>query len=206
MLNKKKNEINKIDEYNLIATNLELTEKENETEVILITSPTEKESREDVIINLANSLAQNRKVLVIDCNYRYGNLSEKLGFKNKQGFSEIILNKENNNYKKYIETTTNPNLDFISKGEKDISYNTLDENIIKNIIDKLKQQYKYIILSSAHVNELSDALILSKIANKNILIVEDSITTNNALERSIKAFKNVNEEVTGIIYTNNPKK
>ena len=121
MLNKKKNEINKIDEYNLIATNLELTEKENETEVILITSPTEKESREDVIINLANSLAQNRKVLVIDCNYRYGNLSEKLGFKNKQGFSEIILNKENNNYKKYIETTTNPNLDFISKGEKDIS-------------------------------------------------------------------------------------
>ena len=82
----------------------------------------------------------------------------------------------------------------------------LSSTKFKDILDSLKKDYDYIILDSTPVNGLSDALILSKLANKVVIVTLYGKTNIDVLEDTKKSLENVNASIAGVVLNKVPKK
>ena len=81
----------------------------------------------------------------------------------------------------------------------------LSSKRFENLLEKLKIIFDYIILDSVPTNGLPDALVLSKLADKTIIVSKYGATEINDLEATKKALENVNANIAGVIVNKVPK-
>lgn len=142
----------------------------NKGPLIVIPKLSSNFEKEEITINIANTLALNlNKVLVIDCNLKNINIYKYFDISNNFGLYEIL--KENINPEDII-INIEKNLDVLTFGKKDLDLiNPLISKKIKNLIVYLKDFYDYIILDMPETF-LEYKHILEKISGI-ILIGED---------------------------------
>ncbi|MGL5693103.1 MAG: CpsD/CapB family tyrosine-protein kinase, partial [Peptostreptococcaceae bacterium] len=123
----------------------------------------------------------NKKVLLIDANFRTVNLRYKFKIDSELGIYDIIKN--NKDIEECI--IRKDGMDILMSG--DISVNpeeVIGTERMKNIIDTAKQKYDYILVNTSPVGIYSDAWVLSSFSDKTVLIKgnnEDAI--NESMDR-----------------------
>ena len=68
-----------------------------------------------------------------------------------------------------------------------------------------KKVFDYIILDSVPTNGLPDALVLSKLADKTLIVCKYGFTDMADLESTKKALENINANIAGVIINKVPK-
>ena len=77
--------------YRTMRTNLQFTSMDRDLNVICVTSATEKEGKTNTVANLAYTIAQTgRRVLMVDCDLRKPGLTQRFGKKEDAGLSELV--------------------------------------------------------------------------------------------------------------------
>ena len=77
--------------YRTMRTNLQFTSMDKDLNVICVTSATEKEGKTNTVANLAYTMAQTgRRVLMVDCDLRKPGLTDRFGKKEASGMSELV--------------------------------------------------------------------------------------------------------------------
>ncbi len=206
-----------------IRTNLQFASVEKEIKVILVSSPEPGDGKSLISSNLAGAYAQeNKKVLIIDCDLRKGRQAEIFKVKKSPttGYTNLILNykkeekKENKkeakkeekfNFGDYICETGIENMDLIPNGPTPPNpIELLSSSKNKELLEELKKIYDVIILDCPPVLGLSDALIMTKYSDANIIVISKGKTKVESLAEVKKSFEKINSTITGVI-TNKAK-
>lgn len=191
-----------------IRTNLEFLLTDNESKTFMITSSVPGEGKSFVSSNLAVAFAQyDKKVLIIDCDMRLGRTHKIFEVSNKNGLSNLIAKYDDlTALEEYIQKTDVKNLYVLPRGVVPPNPSELlSSKRFELILNKLKKVFNYIILDSVPTNGLPDALVLSKLVDKTLIVCKHGYTDITDLESTKKALENVNANIAGVVINKVPK-
>lgn len=187
-----------------VRTNLRFSSVNKKVKTILITSSIAGEGKSFVSANLAATFANSKeKVLLIDCDLRRGRQQEMFDENtlNKLGLSNLLIDDNwNNNLKDYIRKTEINNLDIITTGSIPPNPTVLLESEkLEKVIELFKQYYDVIIFDTPPVGGLTDAVIMSRLADAVLIVARAKKTTIEMLENTKEALKTVGANIVGVI-------
>ncbi|MDB4925328.1 polysaccharide biosynthesis tyrosine autokinase [Mucilaginibacter sp.] len=161
-----------------------LTDRNEKSRVILLTSSVSGEGKSFISSNLGIVLASTgKKTIVLELDLRRSKLTEifKLS-KEHPGITDYLLDKATiNDIIRPSEII--PSLDIISGGSVDSNPSELLESEqLNQLINELKNTYDNILIDSPPVHLVADALILSRVAQITLYIVRQGFTKKSELK------------------------
>src|ERR1035437_5876495 len=196
-----------IESYKVLQTKLNF-ELENKSKVIMFTSCEEHSGKTTIISNLALSLINaDKKVLIIDGDLKRCTLSDMFDIpRNSPGLSSFLerdlpnipIKNLSNVFGRSIKEKY---LNILPAG--DVSENSselLQSAKFLELINALKSSfYDYVLIDTPPITRVIDSLILGRIINNVILIVRDNFSFKESVEEGIKEFKNEKINIIGVI-------
>ncbi len=182
-----------------IRSGLLLTGLDEKQKVILVTSSVPGEGKSMTAVNLALSLAQMSKVLLIDCDMRRPSIKNVFGIDSRDvGLSHFMLG--SHTLDQAVHTFDKEFLSVLPAGE--IPPNPLEmlssERFAKGL-EKLKSKFGHIVIDSAPSVAVSDAIILSQLVNQVIYVVKADSTPYQIAQEGIKRLQKVNSPIVGAV-------
>ena len=184
--------------YKSIRTNLVSVLAKQNSKTLVISSPNASEGKSTTSINIAISLSQiNKKVLLIDTDLHRPSIHAKLKMKNNDGIMNVLsgVSTFNEAVQQY-----NSKLDVLTTGP--IPQNATEifsDPSLAALFDELNEKYDYIILDTPPVNILSDSLVIAQKTAGIIFVVRAGITTHEALRRALSSVKQLDINILGVI-------
>ncbi len=173
---------------------------------LVITSSIAEEGKTTISINLAYSISQfDKKVILIDSDLRKPKIHKVFDLPNSSGLTTVLA--ENLDYKLFVQSINEEKLDVLTSGP--IPPNPpelLGSNRMKLFIEKIKEDYDMVILDSPPAGMVTDAVILSTIVDGAILVCADGITEIDAIKATKAALDKVNANIIGVIMNKVPTK
>jgi polysaccharide biosynthesis transport protein len=184
--------------YRMFQANLKFTSLDKKTKTILITSSVSGEGKSEVAANLATTLAQSgKKVLLVDVNMRSPNQHHLWGMMNSMGLSNVIVDPED--LPQAIQEITQ-NLSLLTSGVMPPDPLTLLESeAMTHLLQKVSQQYDYVILDGPSLVGMADAGILGKLADGVILVVRPGVVTSVGATAAKELLRRSSSNVLGIV-------
>ena len=187
-----------------VRTNLRFSSVNKKVKTILITSSIAGEGKSFISANLATIFANSKeKVLLIDCDLRRGRQQEMFDENSfsKAGLSNLLIDdKWQKTLKDYIQKTEIKNLDIITTGSIPPNPTVLLESEkIEQVVEEFKDKYDVIIFDTPPVGGLTDALIMSRLADAVLIVARAKKTTIEMLENTKEALKTVGANIVGVI-------
>ena len=187
--------------FQFIRTRTERFCKKNNNKVILVTSTFPGEGKTTTSVNMALSLAQNNKsVIVIDCDLRNPSVVERFGTKSsKFGFDDYLNNKCE--FKDAIVRLPKNNVYFIScnKSMGSSASAFLGSELMKEAIKQAKSMFDYVIIDSPPIDVMGDSITLSKYADTSIFVVKQNYGKLNNVIYAIESMKQSKAEPMGFV-------
>ena len=189
--------------YNLLRTNLMFATKRNDrnARVIGITSSAHGEGKSLTVINLAYSIAESgRKVILVECDLRVPTLRKKLNLPRSTGLSNILAGINSEKATLHSDVLIK-GLDFVQAG--DIPPNPselLGSKAFTNLIDTLADNYDVILLDLPPIGKVSDALVVSRCTDGLVIVVRNDYTNASELDYTLRQCELVDAKVLGFVY------
>lgn len=199
-----RNSISFSEEIKKIRTNIKFSSVNDDIKVICVTSSLPGEGKSLISANLAVSFAKySENVLLIDCDLRKGRQRKLFNIpaNDELGLSKLLINKNwENNYKNYINQTKIKGLSVIPTGIYPPNPSELlSSERFLNLLIKFREEYDHIILDCPPIEGLSDALVVSSLADTTVLVAKYKSTPINLLEKSKKALDKVGSKLAGVV-------
>lgn len=168
--------------FRVLRTNLEfMTDKEQHSNVIVVTSFNPGSGKSFLAVNIAVSLAiKQKKVLVIDGDMRHGSTSAYIGSP-QTGLSNYLSGHVNNLKDIIVTDARHANLQFLPVGT--IPPNPTEllfSDRLKQLIDTVRSQYDYIFIDCPPIEMVADTQIIEQLADRTLFVVRTGL-----LERSM---------------------
>lgn len=168
--------------FRVLRTNLEfMTDKEQHSNVIVVTSFNPGSGKSFLVMNIAVSLAiKQKKVLVIDGDMRHGSTSAYVGSP-QTGLSNYLSGHVNNLKDIIVTDARHANLQFLPVGT--IPPNPTEllfSDRLKQLIDTVRSQYDYIFIDCPPIEMVADTQIIEQLADRTLFVVRTGL-----LERSM---------------------
>ncbi len=193
--------------YRALRTSLMYTSQNNNSGVIMVSSPGPGEGKTTTIINLAITYANlGKKTLLIDGDLRKPVLHKVFKINNQLGLTQFLSGLEKK-WKNIINPTDIDNLNIIYSGAIPPNPSELlGSDEMFSLVEKLKNEYDIILFDAPPIMAVTDAIVLSRLIDKFILVVRFGITDKNSINHTLVSLGNVNTELTGIVLNDLNKK
>jgi len=165
------------EQFRTLRTNLQFLMTDGAEKVILTTSSMGGEGKSFVAVNLASAIAlSGKKVLLMELDLRKPNIYSMINANNSVGFSDYIIS--NLKISDVIQPTdVHPNLSFLSAGTLPPNpAELLTNSKVEQLFADVKNQFDYILVDSAPVGLVTDALLLNKYADMVLYVVRQRYT------------------------------
>jgi capsular exopolysaccharide synthesis family protein len=171
------------DQFQMIQTNINFLMSEKTTQTLMVTSPEEGDGKSTMLANLAVSMAQQKKkVLLIDTNLRTPALHDFFHTSNSTGLTDLLTGRMN--FGEVVHHTEIWRLDLLASGP--IPKNPVEllgSKMMKDLLVKLKESYDVIILDSSALLKLPDTKLLAGLCDGVLLVIKSGKTKlQNATE------------------------
>lgn len=185
---------------NTIRTGLMFSNIDNPPKTILITSTNGSEGKTTLAINLAVSLSQMDKTLLIEMDLRKPAVAKDLEIKASVGLSDLLSGKTDTNVFHQVDGA--PNLNVITCGT--IPPNPMELISSKrfyNLLNSLKERFTHIVIDSPPTLPVSDSCVLAKLVDATIVAVKAEETKISTVKETITRLTKVNAQITGVVLT-----
>lgn len=191
--------------YKLLRTKLQYSfADESSSRVIGISSALTGEGKSLTAINLAHSLSQlDKKVLLIDCDMRRPSLATKLSIQKRPGLSGYLTSQ--NSLEDLIQNCSIPGdenaFKVIASGQNPPNpIELLSSARMRRMLEKLRETYDYIILDLPPVGEVSDSLAVAKMVDGILMVVRQHYCQRPALSGAIRQFAFIDGRILGVVF------
>ncbi len=188
--------------YRLMRTALHYPKSTDHPRTILVTSPNPGEGKTTTVANLAISLAQTgKRVLLMDCDLRKPNIHTVFGIELKPGLSELLF--KTGSHEISVNASVVKNLDILCAGS--LSPNpseNLGSQEMMGLIDQAKQEYEVVLCDASPVLAASDASVLSTRVDAVIMVLSAGMTRMTDVDHAMELLENVGGKVLGFVLNN----
>ena len=189
------------EDYNRLKDNLLYINADGKHKIIQIESSIMSEGKTTLLGNLAVTIGQtNKKVLIIDLDFRRPRLHRLFSFSKDCGLSDYFMDKKTK--QDVIKKTAYKNVDIITTGAP--VYNPsllLLSDKFKNLLNEFRNEYDFIFLDCAPVLQVSDYIHISKVSDGILFVVAYASTTKGQVMEAVKELKKTGAELLGSVFT-----
>ncbi len=184
--------------YKALLTAVMLSSAEGLPGRILITSSVAGAGKTTTALNLAVSLAQTgKRVILVDADMRKPRIHKALKLANNAGLSNWLAGGEG---KGLVQEGPIKNLSVITSGPIPPNPSELlSGQRMDKMLEKLEQSYDVIICDSPPLLSVADGRILSRVVNGTIMVVRAKLTTYELAHKAIKMLRDVNGTILGTV-------
>ena len=186
--------------YKLLRTNIMFTlPDEGKCRVIGVSSATRGEGKSTTSVNLSYVIAEmGKKVLLIDGDLRLPSVAKKLGISSEPGLSDALMTAEPDF--SGIVKTKKENWDILPAGSIPPNPSELLGSAqMSAFIQRLAQNYDFIIVDLPPVTVVADALALSPVLQGVVLVVRNNYSKRRELHLALKSLELAGSKVLGIV-------
>lgn len=189
--------------YRSLRTSLQFSGEQGAPQTLAVTSSEPSEGKSTTIYKLADDFsALGAKVLVIDADMRRPMLHRVFKVDNAVGLSNVLTSTIRPSDLPMLIKQIKPNLSLITAGT--IPPNPADllsSSKMGLMLQKLSRSYDVILIDSPPVIGLSDALILSRLAEGTLLVVSSNQVTRKAAVAALRRLRSAGANIVGAAFT-----
>lgn len=185
--------------YKTLRTNIRFFLHGDKCKRICITSGSMGEGKSITMLNLAISLAEDgKKVLLIDGDMRRPALARLLAEKATPGLSNVLAGLCT--AEDAIRKDVYPNLDMLFSGDTPPNPSELLGSAeMSTLMDQLSQVYDYILVDTPPVNMVADTCVVANILDGVLYLVRQDKTDKDSVARGVNQLKLTGAKLLGFI-------
>jgi capsular exopolysaccharide synthesis family protein len=184
--------------FRTLRTNLEFQNTERPTKLLLIASPNDSREKSNVAANLAITLAQGgKRVLLMDADLRHPQIHRLLGLANRKGLSDMI--RDAAPFNQVASTWKDENLIVITSG--DLPSNPADllaSDKMIHILKLVRGKADIVIIDSPSFL-VADASILAARVDGVLLVIQAGQTSKATALFAVEQLKRAGARVLGVV-------
>lgn len=185
--------------YRVIRTSIQFAQAGKELQTIALTSCTPNDGKSTTIANLAVVLTQaGKSVLLIDCDMRNPTVHKNFNLSNKVGLSSCIS--MGTALSDAVQKTSIEGLYALTGGVIPPNPSELlGSEQMKNVLQRAKEQYDYVLIDTPPVMPVTDALIVGRFVDGMILVIP-SAEVKVEMARDVKnQLVNAGANILGVV-------
>lgn len=193
--------------FRSIRINLQYLLSEKSFKVIGVTSSISGEGKTFCSVNLSSELAlSGKRVVLIESDMRKPTFGKYFNTHNAAGLSSYLM--QGLALEEVVQSTGIENLDIIPCGPiPDNAIRLLELPKMQELLDKLKEQYDYIVVDTPPIGFVSEYFILMKHMDTTLYVVKHKYTDKNMLGQvnelyASKKIKNIYMIINDLDYSN----
>ena len=191
--------------FRVLRTNLQFANLDAERQAILVSSAVPDEGKTLVATNLALSMAQGgRSVLLIDADMRNPNVADLLGLENSVGIVTVLVGRSS------AEDATQAHASGISfMGTGPMPPNpaeVLDTQAMRDLLAQVRKEYDAVVIDAPPMLPVADASILMTEVDGALLLVRHGSTTREQLRLAVKRIETVGGRLFGTVLNRTPRR
>jgi len=191
-----------VEAYKSLRTNLKFITRTSGASSFIITSAVPEESKSNTAINLAITLAQDdKRVILVECDLRKPVLHKYMKTtRSKKGLTSVITGEEK--LESCIFKLGGVNIYALLAGA--IPPNPaemLSSPAMEQIITQLKKQFDYVILDTPPVSVVTDAAIVGNLVDGALLVVRSKYAAVDSIKLAKKKLEEVGIKIFGVVLT-----
>lgn len=185
--------------YKTLRTNVTFSLPGSGCKCIGVTSAHRADGKSSVSSNLAISLAQiNKKVVLIDCDLRLPTISQKFNIRPIPGLSNWLSGDIEEIPLTHLD---DKNIDILPAGNLPPDSTTLiSSQEFLRLIERLKESYDYIIFDFPPITIVSDAALLSNVIDGYLIVVRHEKSEYQMINETIRQMQFADAKIIGFAY------
>ncbi|HEY8430072.1 MAG TPA: polysaccharide biosynthesis tyrosine autokinase [Sandaracinaceae bacterium] len=180
-----------------IRTNLTFMSADDPIRTLVVTSANPREGKTTVTANVAISLAQSgKRVLLVDTDLRRPRLHRAFGVSSGRGVTSVIVGEAR--LMDVVQSTAIPNLDVLPCGPIPPNPSELlHSQRFAELVCEALQHYERVIFDSPPLAAVTDAAVLAPQLDAALVVVKAHATTRDALASALRQLRDVSANVVG---------
>jgi len=189
--------------YRALRTNLEFASLDTAIRTIVVTSPGPNEGKSTTLANLAVTLAQAEKgVILMDCDLRRPCLHEFFGLDNSVGLTTLIVD-ETALSDPPLQETGVPGLSLLPSGPlPPRPPDLLGSRRMEKVLSALLERSDIILLDAPPVVAVTDAAVLATKVDGVLLVVSSGNTRREDAREAVARLEKVKARIIGAVLNN----
>jgi len=172
------------------------------SKMIGITSANNHEGKSICAINTSYSFSLLKNTVLLEGDLRIPTLAKRLSLRRTPGLTEIVSGN-----KEIVEATQhsgiNESWDVITSGNRPANpTEVLASDGTAGLLQQLSNSYDYVVMDLPPANELSDAVIASRMLDGIVVVVKEGETSKKSLNATIEKLNQANATVLGFALVN----
>lgn len=172
------------EQFRSLRTNLNYLKQGTAGKVLMVTSTMPGEGKSFVSINLANTLASTgKKVILIELDLRRPHIAKTLGLNSRPGMTDYLISTDMLPHDVIQTNREYENLSFITSGPVPPNPGELIlGKRLQTFFEYLRSNYDYVIVDTPPVGIVSDALVISNLADLTLYILRHKYSYLSSLK------------------------
>lgn len=189
--------------YRTLRTNLEFSNLDKSLRTLLVTSPGPEEGKSTTLANLAVTIAQSgKRVILVDADLRRPTQHTVFGLKNTSGLSDMVLD-DTLLANPPLQDSAVANLKVLTSGQLPPNpAEILGSNRMGEILTALLERADLVLLDAPPVLAVTDAAVLSHKVDGVLLILSAGKTKRESAKKAQAQLEKVNARVIGAVLNN----
>ena len=188
--------------YRSIRTNIQFSAFDKELKTLTVTSSIEGEGKTTTLCNLAVTLAQqNKRVLVVDADLRRPKVHRIFDIPNHEGLTELLISM--GEPEKFIIDTFVENLFVLPTGV--IPPNPaelLASSRMKHFIENVRAKFDYVLVDIPPINVVTDGLLVANRMDGVVLLCDSGRVSIEEAKKAKDQLINAKANVLGVVLNN----
>ena len=187
--------------YRSLSTNIQFSSLDQDIKTLLVTSVSADEGKSTVLANLAVTMAEGgRKIVVVDCDLRRPSLHTLFGLSGQPGLTSMVLDES---LPPPLQATSVANVGLIAAGPPPPNPSELLASArFARVMAAIAALGDLIVLDAPPVTAVSDAAILATRVDGVLLVVDSGRTRRDAAKRAREQLERVGARLLGVVLTN----
>jgi receptor protein-tyrosine kinase len=187
--------------FRALRTNLRFLKVDNPPRVLIVTCCHAEEGKSLTAVNLALTLAQSGKnVVIVDGDLRRPSLHNLLGLDDSVGFSNVLSGQHT--LDEALQQTQFAGLSALTAGIVPPNPGELLESSAdQDLLTELRSRFDYVIVDSSPLLAVTDAAILAASSDGVLMVCRFAVTRRDQLTQAVRRLEKVGARVHGAIFT-----
>lgn len=187
------------EEMRRLRTNVQFIAATGRARTIMVTSSLPAEGKSTTAANLALALADTgQRVLLVDADLRKPRVAKLFGLEGSVGLSTLFTGRVK--AADCIQVVAGTSLEVITSGQIPPNPSELlGSNQMQEVLAELSNEYDFVVVDSAPVLPVTDAVALSPFVDGVVLLASATISTRSTLEHSLDALEQVDTRILGLV-------